>query len=220
VQVSTYQAASGAGAAAMEELKQQTRDVLDGKPAQPKIFPTQVRGGLLPARTCALPACGLICSGPAAAAGNRPPPNLGRRAVPPALCGRCLGMCGDGRMLRMPPFCQAPAYLLMAPHTAGCLPKEAASHCILPPHVFLSKQQQPASVTSSGCNRPEASPPTPRPHTLRTHPRALPPRHPPAQYAFNLFSHNSKMDVELGYNEEEVKMVKETKKIWRNNDVR
>lgn len=41
--VSTYQAASGAGAAAMEELRQQTRDVLDGKPAQPKIFPQQVR---------------------------------------------------------------------------------------------------------------------------------------------------------------------------------
>ncbi len=40
--VSTYQAASGAGAAAMEELRQQTRDVLEGKPAQPKIFPYQV----------------------------------------------------------------------------------------------------------------------------------------------------------------------------------
>lgn len=39
------QAASGAGAAAMEELRQQTRDVLDGKPAQPKIFPLQVRVG-------------------------------------------------------------------------------------------------------------------------------------------------------------------------------
>lgn len=39
--VSTYQAASGAGAAAMEELRQQTRDVLDGKPAEPKIFPVQ-----------------------------------------------------------------------------------------------------------------------------------------------------------------------------------
>ena len=34
-------AASGAGAAAMEELRAQTRDVLDGKPAVPKIFPTQ-----------------------------------------------------------------------------------------------------------------------------------------------------------------------------------
>lgn len=40
--VSTYQAASGAGAAAMEELRQQTRDVLDGKEAQPVIFPYQV----------------------------------------------------------------------------------------------------------------------------------------------------------------------------------
>eukprot|EP00955_Chlamydomonas_euryale_P067729 359927-Chlamydomonas_euryale.AAC.10 len=36
----------------------------------------------------------------------------------------------------------------------------------------------------------------------------------PAQYAFNLFSHNSGMDVESGYNEEEMKMVKETFKIW------
>lgn len=39
--VSTYQAASGAGAAAMEELRAQTADVLAGKPAQPKIFPQQ-----------------------------------------------------------------------------------------------------------------------------------------------------------------------------------
>lgn len=38
------------------------------------------------------------------------------------------------------------------------------------------------------------------------------------QYAFNLFSHNSPM-TENGYNEEEMKMVKETKKIWGNNDV-
>jgi aspartate-semialdehyde dehydrogenase len=36
--VSTYQAVSGAGAAAMEELEQQTRDVLAGKPPAPKIF--------------------------------------------------------------------------------------------------------------------------------------------------------------------------------------
>jgi aspartate-semialdehyde dehydrogenase len=39
--VSTYQAASGAGYAAMMELEQQTRDVLDGKPAQMKIFKQQ-----------------------------------------------------------------------------------------------------------------------------------------------------------------------------------
>lgn len=36
--VSTYQAASGAGAAAMDELESQTRDVLSGKPATPRIF--------------------------------------------------------------------------------------------------------------------------------------------------------------------------------------
>jgi len=36
--VSTYQAVSGAGAAAMDELRQQAADVLSGKPAQPKVF--------------------------------------------------------------------------------------------------------------------------------------------------------------------------------------
>jgi aspartate-semialdehyde dehydrogenase len=37
--VSTYQAASGAGWAAMEELRNQTADVLAGKPAIPKVLP-------------------------------------------------------------------------------------------------------------------------------------------------------------------------------------
>lgn len=37
--VSTYQAASGAGAAAMQELLDQTAAVLAGKPAEPRIFP-------------------------------------------------------------------------------------------------------------------------------------------------------------------------------------
>lgn len=37
--VSTYQAASGAGAKALEELEQQTRDVLDGRPPTPRVFP-------------------------------------------------------------------------------------------------------------------------------------------------------------------------------------
>ncbi len=36
--VSTYQAASGAGAAAMAELEQQTRDVIAGRAAQPRVF--------------------------------------------------------------------------------------------------------------------------------------------------------------------------------------
>lgn len=39
VVVSTYQAASGAGAKAMAELEEQTRDVLAGKPAVPKVMP-------------------------------------------------------------------------------------------------------------------------------------------------------------------------------------
>ncbi|KAF7133143.1 hypothetical protein RHSIM_Rhsim09G0088900 [Rhododendron simsii] len=39
--VSTYQAASGAGAAAMEELEQQTREVLEGKQPTCKIFSQQ-----------------------------------------------------------------------------------------------------------------------------------------------------------------------------------
>ncbi len=42
VVVSTYQAASGAGAQAMRELEEQTADVLAGKPAQKEIFPHQI----------------------------------------------------------------------------------------------------------------------------------------------------------------------------------
>ena len=41
----------------------------------------------------------------------------------------------------------------------------------------------------------------------------------PFQYAFNLFSHNAPMTDTL-YNEEEMKMVKETAKIWNDKDVR
>ncbi|XVE85608.1 hypothetical protein DITRI_Ditri17bG0104000 [Diplodiscus trichospermus] len=39
------------------------------------------------------------------------------------------------------------------------------------------------------------------------------------QYAFNLFSHNAPV-LENGYNEEEMKMVKETRKIWNDMDVK
>ncbi len=42
----------------------------------------------------------------------------------------------------------------------------------------------------------------------------------PHPYAFNLFSHNSKMDPETGYNEEEIKMVKETQKIFGDPNIR
>jgi aspartate-semialdehyde dehydrogenase len=40
--VSTYQAASGAGAKAMQELEDQARDVLAGRPAKKEIFPHQI----------------------------------------------------------------------------------------------------------------------------------------------------------------------------------
>ncbi|MGN6368782.1 MAG: aspartate-semialdehyde dehydrogenase [Phycisphaerae bacterium] len=42
----------------------------------------------------------------------------------------------------------------------------------------------------------------------------------PHPYAFNLFRHNAKVDPATGYNEEETKMVKETKKIFGDNDIR
>ena len=40
--ISTYQAASGAGAMAMKELENQARDILSGKPAKKEIFPHQI----------------------------------------------------------------------------------------------------------------------------------------------------------------------------------
>ena len=42
----------------------------------------------------------------------------------------------------------------------------------------------------------------------------------PHSYAFNLFSHNSKIDPVSGYNEEEMKMVKETHKIFADASIR
>lgn len=51
--VSTYQAASGAGAAAMAELEQQTRESLAGQPITKKIFKQQVRVGVGGMEGCA-----------------------------------------------------------------------------------------------------------------------------------------------------------------------
>jgi len=48
VVVSTYQAVSGAGLKAMEELRLQTIDVLAGKEAKPKIFPNQIAFNCIP----------------------------------------------------------------------------------------------------------------------------------------------------------------------------
>jgi aspartate-semialdehyde dehydrogenase len=41
----------------------------------------------------------------------------------------------------------------------------------------------------------------------------------PHPYAFNLFSHNSAMDAATGYNEEEMKVIKETRKIWGDDQI-
>ena len=42
----------------------------------------------------------------------------------------------------------------------------------------------------------------------------------PHPYAFNLFSHNSKIDPATGYNEEETKMANETRKIFGDATIR
>lgn len=42
----------------------------------------------------------------------------------------------------------------------------------------------------------------------------------PHPYAFNLFSHTSKIDMDSLYNEEEIKMVNETRKIFGDNKIR
>jgi aspartate-semialdehyde dehydrogenase len=41
----------------------------------------------------------------------------------------------------------------------------------------------------------------------------------PHPYAFNLFSHNSAIDLATGYNREELKMLTETRKIFNTNDI-
>ncbi|MEE1551384.1 MAG: aspartate-semialdehyde dehydrogenase, partial [Nitrospinaceae bacterium] len=48
VVVSTYQSVSGSGQKAIEELKQQSRDVLDGKPTQCNVYPHQIAFNCLP----------------------------------------------------------------------------------------------------------------------------------------------------------------------------
>ncbi len=42
----------------------------------------------------------------------------------------------------------------------------------------------------------------------------------PHPYAFNVFSHNSKIDADTGYNEEEMKMLRETQKIFHDPAIR
>jgi aspartate-semialdehyde dehydrogenase len=46
--VSTYQSVSGTGREAVDELRRQSRDVLDGRPVQARVYPRQIAFNLLP----------------------------------------------------------------------------------------------------------------------------------------------------------------------------
>jgi len=50
--------------------------------------------------------------------------------------------------------------------------------------------------------------------------RAYEPRVLPHPYAFNLFSHNTRIDAATGYNEEELKVIQEARKIFGEPDLR
>ena len=50
--------------------------------------------------------------------------------------------------------------------------------------------------------------------------REYPPRVLPHPYAFNLFSHNTRIDPGTGYNEEEIKVIQETRKIFADPEIR
>lgn len=56
---STYQAVSGAGRAALEELFDQTRAVLDGKPPEPRAFPVPCAFNVFPHESAVDPSTGL-----------------------------------------------------------------------------------------------------------------------------------------------------------------
>ena len=50
--------------------------------------------------------------------------------------------------------------------------------------------------------------------------REYPPRVLPHPYAFNLFSHNTRIDPATGYNDEEIKVMQETRKIFGDDAMR
>ena len=49
--------------------------------------------------------------------------------------------------------------------------------------------------------------------------RPFTPKVIPHPYAFNLFSHNTAIDPETGYNDEETKVIKETRKIFDDDEI-
>ena len=48
INVATYQAVSGTGKEAIEELARQTADLLNGRPVEPKVYPRQIAFNVLP----------------------------------------------------------------------------------------------------------------------------------------------------------------------------
>jgi aspartate-semialdehyde dehydrogenase len=50
--------------------------------------------------------------------------------------------------------------------------------------------------------------------------RPFTPKVIPLPYAFNVFSHNTAIDPVTGYNDEETKVIRETKKIFEDDDIR
>jgi aspartate-semialdehyde dehydrogenase len=49
--------------------------------------------------------------------------------------------------------------------------------------------------------------------------RSFAPKVLPHPYAFNVFSHNSAIDMATGYNDEEIKVMRETRKIFEDEDI-
>jgi aspartate-semialdehyde dehydrogenase len=49
--------------------------------------------------------------------------------------------------------------------------------------------------------------------------QAYPPKLMPHPYAFNLFNHNTAIDPETGYNDEETKVIRETRKIFEDDGI-
>src|SRR5262249_1287335 len=80
---------------------------------------------------------------------------------------------------------------------------------------FIAATYQAASGAGAAAMQELVDPPHANLHGEPYQQKVLP--HP---YAFNLFSHNSKIDPATGYNEEETKMMKETRKIFGDNTIR
>ena len=116
---------------------------------------------------------------------------------------------------------------------AGAMPSTTASSRTrtaspsLPPRR-CGRCTRSAGSSASPCprTRPPRAPAPPRwkssanPRARILEGRAFTPKVLPHPYAFNVFSHNTKVDPETGYNEEETKVMQETRKIFGEPDLR